>query len=514
MRSDVAGSIRASRSLARGDRSFAGNSMRTRFDPLGGELEQVRRSVVWQRGAYTTPTGWTPSSGFARPSLRSDLLAQRAYVTQQAAAALGVPPIFASGGAEMAGGPQHTGAGSHSRKSGNQTGALQQNTACDIMRDTVTAMRTELSAFYSQAHFHLLWEQEAVGLSREVAMGESLIADDPESTSQMARQLELLGDTLRVAFEKRHERRLRQTSELHRAAEIADQASKLWQGELMQTRIDSLLQLVAGVDSGTVGFPGDMSIEGQEARERRGEGLSPADTQQLRDPDDRQGDPTEMPRSRRWIDTGKSDSGLNPNERAEPLHDKRERTKAEGRRVAGSTMMPRGDESGRSGYQRRSLSEEIPDLGKALQRARDMVDARIEQMDRLRRARERLAPASGERGETKVDLVWLSTPVPDWPMLRELALDDVLDPRVFQKTLLRYLGFNPFSDASKRAKPFARVDEQLKPKPAATASSKPKPKKQQAATGTKRNKPSSTSQKKKPAASATDKGPKKKRAKT
>lgn len=82
MRSDVAGSIRASRSLARGDRGFAGNSMRMRIDPCGGEIKQVHRSLVWQRGAYTTPTGWLPTAGFARPTLRSDLLAQRAYVTQ------------------------------------------------------------------------------------------------------------------------------------------------------------------------------------------------------------------------------------------------------------------------------------------------------------------------------------------------------------------------------------------------------------------------------------------------
>lgn len=168
----------------------------------------------------------------------------------------------------------------------------------------------------------------------------------------------------------------------------------------MQQRIDAVLHVVAGVDSGTVGFPGDMTIEGQEARERRGEGLQPAATQQLRDPEDRQGDMTEMPRSKKWIETGQS-SRIDPNERAEPLHDKRERTKAEGRRVAGSTLLPRGDESGRSGYERRALTEELPDLADALQKARDMVDARIEQMDRLRRGRERLAPASGERYELR-----------------------------------------------------------------------------------------------------------------
>lgn len=134
-----------------------------------------------------------------------------------------MPALFAYGGSEPPGGPQSTGTGAHSKRTGIQNGALQQSAACEAMRDTVSAVRTELSAFYAQAHFRLMWAQEAVGLSREVALGESLIQDDPESTSQMARQLELVGDTLRVAFENRHEKRLRQTAELHRAAEIADQ---------------------------------------------------------------------------------------------------------------------------------------------------------------------------------------------------------------------------------------------------------------------------------------------------
>lgn len=101
----------------------------------------------------------------------------------------------------------------------------------------------------------------------------------------------------------------------------------------------------------------------------------------------------------------------------------------------------------------------------------------------------RLCVHTNLRGETKVELVWLSTPVPDWPMLRELALDDVLDPRVFQRTLLQYLGFDPFTASSKRAKPFARVDEQLKPKPAGTTTKKPTKTAPKADKGTKRAKP-------------------------
>lgn len=466
LRSDVSGSLRASRSRQRGDQGFAGDALRIRIDPCSGEISRSFRTLVWQRGAYTTPAGWTPTTGFARPVLRGDLLAQRGYVTHMVAASMGVPTLMAFGGIDPGSGGSTGGSGGSGGKrsdSGVHSTTLQQSAACENMRETVWAVRNELGAFYAQAHFQLMWMREAVGLSRDVALGEQLIQEDTEATEAMARQLELVGVTIREEMIKKRDRRLRQTLALHRAAELFKEAKQHWRGELIRQRVESLETLLSG--------SADVSAARVVAADRRGRNLRPADPQLLRDPEDIEGDVTDLPRSARWIE--ESRSIIDPNLLAATVDDRRQRNEDEGRHVAGVTLLPRGDQSGQSGYQARTLTEELPDLSKSIERARDMMDARIRQVEETERKRARLTPASGERGETKIELVWRTPPVPDWPVLRELALDDVLDPRMFQRMLLADLGFDPATAAPKGVKPFARQREEAKaknqPKPAAAA---------------------------------------------
>jgi hypothetical protein len=133
---------------------------------------------------------------------------------------------------------------------------------------------------------------------------------------------------------------------------------------------------------------------------------------------------------------------VNPNELSEWAVDRQERVEAVGWGHSDSTLLPPTDPSGASGYQRRGLTEELPSFQEAFDKAKEMVDARIEQIDRMRRLRSRMAPVSGERGDTKVELVWLSPPVPDWNLLREMVLDGLMSPQRFQRMTLAHLGFN------------------------------------------------------------------------
>lgn len=464
-RADLGGAMRASKSRQRGNSGFAGQSERIQIDPCTGDVVLVDRLLSWQRGVYMAPTGWTPTAGFPRPALRSDLLAHREYVGHMIAAALGVPVSIAfegSGFSRFSSGRNSSGRTGAGRGSNTlATSAMYQSQACDTMRDTIAAVRTELSAMFAQAHYVLLWKREALGLSKQVVLGERLIECDPDGSEAMARQLELVGDSLRFEWEVRRNKRLQETEALHRAAAIADQASKLWKDKVLKQSIATTMGIVAGVWDGSLGFPGDMSMEAQNDRESRGERLEPVPESVLRDPED-DGDVTRPPKQDLRPDAGCDGEGkevqtdavrrgrkpyrIDPNELAEYEPDRRQRIREEGWDVSDWTLLPRGDSSGRSGYQRRALTEELPPFEDAIEEAQKLVDARLAQITETERLRSRItSPATGTRGDTKVELVWRSPPMPDWSVLRELALDGVMNRHLFQTMFLSHLGFSPES---------------------------------------------------------------------
>lgn len=450
-RQDLGAALRARESESRGLRAYRGDTGRIQLDPCTGEAVLVERTVSWQRGSYVAPAGLIPTTAYARPNLRGDLIAQREHVIQSVAAALGIPAsiVFTGHISSSRMRRAHSSVANYRSYDRGGSGGGADSDALSAMRDTIASVREELSAMFGQAHYHLLWFNEALSLSKDVVLAEQMIEEDTESTQAMARQLELMGSSLRRAWQANRRRRLRDTVAFHKAVAIADQASKLWKEDMIHQRITALLRIVSGDWNGSVGGTGDMSVEDVHARERRGERLTPAPPGVLRDVDD-DGDVTDPPHRIRSVDDddyeeddqNKRRGPEDPNALAEYPREREERIRAEGHHVAGYTQDVVG-EGMHTRYESRALTEDPPQFKKALERARQLVEARLERMANASRMRSRLRPVSGERGETKVELVWKVPPLPDWPLLRELAQDGIMNARLFQSMYLTHLGFDP-----------------------------------------------------------------------
>lgn len=485
---DIGGELRINRSLREASLRVApGESVRTRVDPCTGEPYVVDRTVLWQRGIYKVPTGWVPTTAFPKPALRNDLANQRADIMNRVAVTIGVPPLFVTGSGAGIGvsGTRSGTKGSQAAVGGASAAAsaAQQSVAYETLRTTVSAIRDELSDLYGQAHYRLMWNREVMGMIGQLADAQRLYEAQGTDAQMVARTLELLGDSLAEQIRRRNHHQLYRMDAFAKAAAIADQASKLWRGEVLQNRVDALLNIVAGARSGTAGFPDGMSLEEVGEREKRGgEGLRPRDPGVLRDPNDRRGDLTTADEDydeegRKRKRKREQEAAIDPNELAETMSERRARTEAEGRPVHDSVLMHRGPPDGSAGYQRRALTEEIPSISKAMRKAREMIEARLEAERRLEGERQKLRPVSGRRGDTVVELVWLSRPVPDWALIEQMAANDELDLEVYRRMKLSHFGFDPVRDAPKDKKPFETVRELAKkPEPRAPAKPKPKPK--------------------------------------
>lgn len=450
-RQDLGAAIRARQAESRGLNGYRGETERIQLDPCTGEVVVVNRTTSWQRGSYVAPAGLMPTAGYARPNLRADLLAQREHVTHAVAAALGVPVSIAFTGHISNPNTRRRGGSttaSYQNRSGQGGGSMESD-ACSAMRDTIASVRAELSDLFGQAHFHLIWRGEAVWLSRDVVLAEQMIEEDTDSTQAMARQLELMGSGLRREWQNRRNKRLRDTVATHRAVAIADQAQKLWKDALIHQRVTALLGIVSGTDHGSVGFPDGMSLEEVHRRQREGEGMPPVAPGLLRDVDD-DGDVAAPPRQTRSIDEqliAEEEEEMrrdpDPNTLAEYAREREERTRAEGNDVSGHTQMLVAEGTPHTRYERRALTEEPPRFEEILARATALVDARLDRMESVARMRDRLSAASGEKGDSKVELIWRVPPLPDWGLLRELTMDGVVNARMFQSMYLSHLGFNP-----------------------------------------------------------------------
>ena len=437
--------IRANKSDRRADNTNTEDDLRVHVDPCTGTITQVRRTVFYHRHRYIAPAGTVVTAGFARPSLRNDLLAHRTYLSQQVASALGLPIFFVFGGNPGMGGNTQN---QRNSKTGSLSSAsMNQDLAKEMLRERVSAIRLELEAFYSQAAYHFFWAKEAMGLSRDVANGEAYIADsDLERSTVMARQLQLVGTSLADLWQKAHDTRLRETSQLHRATEVAELAKEIWKSDLVQQSANAILGIIPGLRKGQNTL---MSLDQVNKRGLLGEGMEPADLAFLRQVDDVQGLLTQ-PRSGKALKPprGKKD----PNTLAEGAHDRRERMKAAGRpgpSVPGITMKIRGKEGGQSGYELRGLTEAPPTFGDALQKARELMQTQRDTIQDTDRMRRRLTEA--DRG--KFRLIWNTPAVPDWGALRQMSVDLILKPEVYKTMLLRHHGLDPSSTASKE-KPF------------------------------------------------------------
>ena len=432
--------IRANKSDRRADSTNTEDDLRVHVDPCTGVITQIRRTVFYHRHRYIAPAGTVVTAGFARPSLRNDLLAHRTYLSQQVASALGLPIFFVFGG--------NPGIGGGDRQRSSKTGSLSaasmnQDLAKEMLRERVSAIRLELEAFYSQAAYHFFWAKEAMGLSRDVANGEAYIADaDLERSTVMARQLQLVGTTLSDVWQQAHDTRLRETSQLHRATEVAELAKEIWKSDLVQQSANAILGIIPGLRKGQNRI---MSLDRVNRRAQIGEGMTPADLQFMRDPNDVQGLLTDPISGKLLKPKGKK---KDPNALAEGAYDQRERMKDAGRPgpfVPGITMKIRGKEGGQSGYELRGLTESPPTFGDALQKARDLVQAQQDTIQDTDRMRRRLTKADHD----KFRLIWNTPAVPDWGALRQMSVDLILNPEVYKKMLLRHHGLDPGPDGGK-----------------------------------------------------------------
>lgn len=481
---DFGGDLRLNQSLREASlRVPPGETVRTRIDPCSGVPYIVGRTVAWQRGVYRVPAGWVPTTNVPRPTLRNDLANQRADVMNRVAMAVGVPPFFITGsGVGLGTSGSRSGAkGGHAAVGGSSASAnqAQQTSAYEMLRATVSAFRDELSDLYGQAHFRLMWDREGMGMINQIAEAERMYEAEGVDAPIMARTLELLGETLAEQIRRQKHDQLLRTKAMERTVKIADRAQKLWTGEVIQMRVNSLLGIVAGVRTGTAGYPGGMSLEEVSDRQRRGgEGFEPRDRGLLLDPADRRGDL--LTADEDYDEHGlkrrrkrEQEAAIDPNELAEPKAARRERVEAEGPAARDSILVNVGPPDGSAGYQRRSLTEELPSFTEAMAKARELVDAREKAEERLRTERGKLRRVTGHRGDTAVELIWLSRPVPDWALMEQMAINDELDLDVYRRMKLSHFGFDPIRDAPQNKRPFQTVREmQEKPDPqkkAATA---------------------------------------------
>ena len=440
LRADAGGSTREGLSRRRSQRQFQGDSVRIRIDPCTGEVVRQHRTLMWQRGPYTVPTGFVVTNGYGKPTLRGDLLAHRNYLATLISSALGVPQSFVhgGGGAGMGSDGKRRDARSQS-SSGRGNSAPQYSQASQTMRTTVSDTRRELSAMVEQAHLRILWPREAFELSSEVALSERALSDSEAKTSKIVeRQLELLGGPLRRIYEASERQKKTDTEWFHRLVRIADRATELWANDQVHKRAQVIKDILDG--------DGVVAPEVLVEEDRRGRGQSVKDLDILRDTRDLDGDPTQL--SRRDSHEG---GLINPNELA-------------GRSEPPSSIthvtLPLGSDS--SVYTRDS--QRIPEYHpvRALVEILDQVETTIGDRTKLVKSvndkRFRLSHPSatatesaaakggvsmstktssvGGHGSPKIRVAWNAPPVADWDLLRTLAMDDLIPPRVFQAMVL------------------------------------------------------------------------------
>jgi hypothetical protein len=443
--------VRTERSIRSAIRSRR-RMVQSRINPATGRFYTKDHTLLYERGNYPVPTGLNVVSSYPRPVLRGDLGQVVEYVYRNIAITFGVPPVFINSGSTNVQG------GAGNRRSSSSSSSGDTDAAVENMRNTVMHVRNELAAMFAQAHYYLVWNTERINLAHHLAREEIECLEKTKECDQlMERQLELLGTELAEAVRERQIAEIRDRGDLMRAAQIVDQAGKLFRDERVSNHITSILGIVAGVTDGSLGFPGDMTLEGVAERERRGEGFSPEDEGVLRHPDDIQGDLTRSPKK------GRKKPSVDPNELAEYPEDKRDRIEKEGLNTSGYTTVPFGSME----HQRTNLSRPVS-VQEALAKAEEIVDRRLailEESKRLDGVRGKFAPASGRRGDTKIELIFNSLPLPQWDTLRKMVLDHVLDPERYKEMLLTNMGLDPEMDGPPaHVKPLSSELEAAKPK--------------------------------------------------
>lgn len=413
---DTGAAVRSNQSVRAAIESTPGTTQ-TRIDPTTGEIYTEEHTLLYERGYFRAPSGWVPTSSHARPMLRGDLLQIVEYNARSVAGAFGVPPLFINSGETDVRSRRQFGT-----SSGSVTGgAVQYNAALENMRETVKRVRQQLTTLYELAHYHLIWDAERFNLSKRVAELECDIETRSSGCTDelVERKLELLGETLAEAERDRLLSRDDDRAELERAAEIATIAQGIFRGKQMQKNIDAIL--------GVVRRSTDMTLEEIGERERRGEGLLPADEGLLRDPDDVQGDLTQPPVKDARRKRGKKGK-VDPNELASYMGD---RPELYSRVQVGPNTVQRKYWPGPGSMQ------------DAIEEAAEIVDARrklLEDQKELARMSEGVRPGDGT---PKIRLIFRSLPTPDWAMLRSMAADGILDADRLADMMLIDLGLDP-----------------------------------------------------------------------